>query len=116
MTLSKLGVKVFSIFVFLASFATASEARKIHMAVATFSQSVLPMVVAQEKGYFREEDLDVELILTTASVANMALLGGNVDLSRAAPASLAPLPEVLHPNLFSFVLTGPCTGCMRNRK
>jgi ABC-type nitrate/sulfonate/bicarbonate transport system substrate-binding protein len=32
------------------------------------------MVVAQEKGYFREEDLDVELILMTASVANMALM------------------------------------------
>ena len=86
MTLSKLGVKVFSIFVFLASFATASEARKIHMAVATFSQSVLPMVVAQEKGYFREEDLEVELILMTASVANMALLGGNVDFISSGPS------------------------------
>jgi ABC-type nitrate/sulfonate/bicarbonate transport system substrate-binding protein len=68
MTLSKLGVKGFSIFVFLTSFATGAEARKIHMAVATFSQSVLPMVVAQEKGYFREEDLEVELILMTAPV------------------------------------------------
>jgi ABC-type nitrate/sulfonate/bicarbonate transport system substrate-binding protein len=86
MTLSKLGVKVFSIFVLLASFATASEARKIHMAVATFSQSVLPMVVAQEKGYFRGEDLEVELILMTASVANMALLGGNVDFISSGPS------------------------------
>jgi hypothetical protein len=74
------------------------------------------MVVAQEKGYFREEDLDVELILMTASVANMALLGETSTSSRAAPASLAPLPEALHLDLFSFVLTGPCTGCMGNRK
>jgi len=67
MTLAKFGVKAFSIFVLLASVATTAEARKVQMAVATFSQSVLPMVVAQEKGYFREDDLDVELILMTAS-------------------------------------------------
>ena len=82
MTLAKFGVKAFSILVLLASAATTAEARKVQMAVATFSQSVLPMVVAQEKGYYREEDLDVELILMTASVANMALLGGNVDSSQ----------------------------------
>ena len=57
MTLAKFGVKAFSIFVLLASVATTAEARKVQMAVATFSQSVLPMVVAQEKGYYREERL-----------------------------------------------------------
>ena len=86
MTLAKLRVKFFSMVVLLVSFATAAEARKVQMAVATFSQSVLPMVVAQEKGYFREEDLDVELILMTASVANMALLGGNVDFISSGPS------------------------------
>ena len=86
MILPKLQVKSFSMFVLLVSFATAAEARKVQMAVATFSQSVLPMVVAQEKGYFREEDLDVELILMTASVANMALLGGNVDFISSGPS------------------------------
>src|ERR1043166_197153 len=56
------------------------------MAVATFSQSVLPMVVAQEKGYFREEDLDLSLILMIAAVANMALIGGNVDFISSGPS------------------------------
>jgi len=65
--------------IFLLALAPHAEARKVQVAVATFSQSVLPLVVAQEKGYYREEDLDVQLILMTASVANMALLGGNVD-------------------------------------
>ena len=65
----------FGALIFLVSFAGGAEARKVQMAVATFSQSVLPMVVAREKGYFRDEDLDVELILMTASVANMALMG-----------------------------------------
>ena len=91
MTLPKLGVKVFSIFVLLASFASAAEVRKVQMAVATFSQSVLPMVVAREKGYFGEEDLDVELILMTAAVANMALLGGNVDFISSGPSVIGAI-------------------------
>jgi NitT/TauT family transport system substrate-binding protein len=74
------------ILVLFASLSATAEARKVQMAVATFSQSVLPMVVAQEKGYFREEDLDVDLILMTAAVANMALLGGNVDFISSGPS------------------------------
>jgi ABC-type nitrate/sulfonate/bicarbonate transport system substrate-binding protein len=98
----RLGVKTLGGFLILISFATAVEARKVQMAVATFSQSVLPMVVAQEKGYFRDEDLDVELILMTASVANMALLGGNVDFISSGPSVIsaiargAPLRFVFH--------------------
>ena len=86
MTRLKLAVKVLSIFVLLEGLATAGEPKKIRMAVATFSQSVLPMVVAREKDYFREEDLDVELILMTASLANMALLGGSVDFISSGPS------------------------------
>src|SRR6185436_15495900 len=77
---------ILAVFLTIVCFAAGAEARKVQMAVATFSQSILPMVVAQEKGYFREEDLDVELILMTASVANMALMGGNVDFISSGPS------------------------------
>ena len=87
----KVGAKALVGFLMLVSFATVAEARKVQMAVATFSQSVLPMVVAQEKGYFREDDLDVELILMTAAVANMALLGGNVDFISSGPSVISAI-------------------------
>lgn len=83
--------KPFLVFLLIVSFASAAEARKVRMAVATFSQSVLPMVVAQEKGYFREEDLDVELILMPAAVANMALIGGNVDFISSGPSVIGAI-------------------------
>src|SRR5262245_20011110 len=91
MTRLKLAVKVLSIFLLLEGLATAGEPKKIRMAVATFSQSVLPMVVAREKDYFREEDLDVELMLMTASMANMALLGGNVDFISSGPSVIGAI-------------------------
>jgi len=78
----------FFILICLSSF---TEARKVRIAVATLSQSVLPLVVAQEKDYFKEENLDVELILTTASVANMALLGGNVDLISSGTTAIGAI-------------------------
>jgi NitT/TauT family transport system substrate-binding protein len=84
-------LKTLWILFLLIGFATAAEARRVQMAVATFSQSVLPLFVAQERGYFREEDLDVELILMTASVANMALLGGNVDFISSGPSAVGAI-------------------------
>jgi len=87
----KLGAILLLGFFFLVSLATVVEARKVQVAVATFSQSVLPFVVAQEKGYYREEDLDVELILMTASVANMALLAGNVDFISSGSSAMGAI-------------------------
>jgi NitT/TauT family transport system substrate-binding protein len=83
--------KALFVLLLLFGLAAEAEARKLHVAVATFSQSVLPLVVAQEKGYFREEDLDVELILMTASVANMALLGGNVDFISTGSSAIGAI-------------------------
>ena len=93
--------KALIVFIILICLPSATEARKVRIAVATLSQSVLPLVVAQEKGYFKEEDLEVELVLTTASVANMALLGGNVDFISSGTSAIgaisrrAPLKFVL---------------------
>jgi NitT/TauT family transport system substrate-binding protein len=91
MSLQKSRAKALWLFAFVFCLATPADARKVQMAVATFSQSVLPLVVAQEKGYFREEDLDVELILMTAAVANMALLGGNVDFISSGPSAVGAI-------------------------
>ena len=77
--LRRMKLKLIFAFTFLLIFETEGEARKVQVAVATFSQSVLPLVVARERGFFREEDLDVELILMAAPIANLALIGGNVD-------------------------------------
>lgn len=91
MMLNKLGASAFFAFFCLVSLAHAADPRKVRVAVATFSQSVLPFVVAQEKGYYREEDLDVELILMTASVANMALMGGNVDFISSGSSAMGAI-------------------------
>ena len=91
MILRKLALEACLAVTLLAAFAADGEPRMVRMAVATFSQSVLPMVVARDKGYFRVEDLDVELILMTASAANMALIGGNVDFISSGPSAIGAI-------------------------
>jgi NitT/TauT family transport system substrate-binding protein len=98
----KLGLKIlFACFILLTA-ANDAQARKVQVAVATLSQSVLPLVVAQERGYYRAEDLDVQLILMPASVANLALIGANVDFISSGGSAIT---AILHgaPLRFVFV-------------
>lgn len=74
----------FSIFLFVSD----GEARKVRMAVPAHSVSFISFAVAKEKGYYLEEGLDVELILMASNVANMALIGGDVDFSGVPAAGL----------------------------
>ena len=43
------------------------------------TQAVLAFTIARDKGYYRAEGLDVELILMSAPTASRALLSGDVS-------------------------------------
>jgi hypothetical protein len=53
------------------------------------SISELPFKVAQLKGFWREEGLDVEAILIRGAVGMQALLGGSVDYTSAYGSTIA---------------------------
>lgn len=55
------GVIVF--FVLLCGVTTA-EARKIRVAIPVPGKSEIVFVAAKEKGYYKDEDLEVELVVT----------------------------------------------------
>jgi NitT/TauT family transport system substrate-binding protein len=52
---------------------------------------VLPFTIARDKGYYRAEGLDVELILMSAPNASRALLSGDVAVATVGGAGLPPL-------------------------
>lgn len=69
----------------------SSQARSIKVSVPAQSVSHVGFYVAQEKGYYRDEGLDVELILMNAAVAVRALIGGDVDFTTVGGSGIPPI-------------------------
>jgi NitT/TauT family transport system substrate-binding protein len=72
-------------------FATKGQTRPVRVAVAGLSGDV-HVLIAKEKGYYRDEGLEPEIILVSSGVANQALIGGSVEFSTQAGTAL---PAVL---------------------
>ena len=69
----------------------AQELRKVHLAVPGISPGAAgPFTVAREMGYYREEGLQVEMVVMPAAVSSQALIGGNVEFISAGGAVLPP--------------------------
>ena len=67
----------------------SAQLKKIRFSVSAISIAELPFRIAQFKGFYREEGLDVEVILIRGAVGMQALIGGSVDYSSAAGSAIA---------------------------
>ncbi len=74
--------------VLVASTATA-QIKKIHFSTTSIAVTELQFRIAQMKGFYREEGLDLETLLIRGSVGMQALIGGSVDYSSAAGSIIA---------------------------
>jgi NitT/TauT family transport system substrate-binding protein len=61
--------------------AGAADARKVTLSYSAVSMTWFPVKVAIEKGFFRSEGLDPQLIQMNGNVATVALANGHVDFS-----------------------------------
>ncbi len=67
------------------------RAEVFKVAMPSTTQAVLPFTIARDKGYYRAEGLDVELILMSAPNASRALLSGDVAVATVGGAGMPPL-------------------------
>jgi ABC-type nitrate/sulfonate/bicarbonate transport system substrate-binding protein len=61
--------------------AIAAEARKVTFSYSAISMTWFPVKVAIEKGFFRSEGLEPQLIQMNGNVATVALANGHIDFS-----------------------------------
>ena len=73
----------------LASSPTPAQLKKIRFSMTSIAVTDLQFKIAQLKGFYREEGLDLETILIRGAVGTQALIGGSVDYSSAAGALIA---------------------------
>jgi NitT/TauT family transport system substrate-binding protein len=75
--------------IFFGASAAPAQLKKVRFSTSAISISELPFKVAQLKGFWREEGLDVETILIRGAVGMQALLGGSVDYTSASGSTIA---------------------------
>ena len=67
----------------------SAQTRKVRFSVSAVSIAEFPFRLAQVKGFYREEGLEVEVILIRGAVGLQALLGGSVDYTSASGSTIA---------------------------
>src|SRR5574341_1615101 len=97
-------VRIVSIVLLLLLIAGTRDGRAevFKVAMPSTTQAVLAFTIARDKGYYRTEGLDVELILMSAPTASRAVLSGDVAVATVGGAGL---PPVLRGSPLKFLFT-----------
>jgi NitT/TauT family transport system substrate-binding protein len=88
--MQKISTVIFTLFIFLIAGRPAfAQLKKIHFSTTSIAVTELQFRIAQMKGFYREEGLDLETLLIRGSVGMQALIGGSVDYASAAGSIIA---------------------------
>jgi ABC-type nitrate/sulfonate/bicarbonate transport system substrate-binding protein len=75
-------VKIFAVCVAIVVFGGGVEsADRVRIGVSNYNLSNLTVGVAQTRDFFKQEDIDAEIVRMNPNVASMALVSGDVDYS-----------------------------------
>src|SRR5882724_6478870 len=86
-----LNLVIGAVLLFDGSRSVAQELVKVPVQIPAITPAVTAFAVARERGYYRQEALDVQLIVMPSGLGTQALLGGNVKFSTAGGAGLLPI-------------------------
>jgi ABC-type nitrate/sulfonate/bicarbonate transport system substrate-binding protein len=59
----------------------AQNFERVVMAVPNIGLSQLPALVAQEKGFYKQEQLEVLIVVMDGTIATRAMIGGDIDFN-----------------------------------
>ena len=66
-----------------------AAARRVKIAIPGYNITQIAFFAAKDKGYFKEEGLDVDLIQMTGNLANLTLMSGEVEFTSVPAAAMA---------------------------
>ena len=79
-----------SAFCVLFGWLSDAHSRRVRMALSVPGKSEIVFVTAKDKGYYNDEGLEAELIVT-GGINRLALIAGEVDFSSSGSASIIPV-------------------------
>src|ERR1041384_8077131 len=74
--------------ILLISLAEAASAERVKLALPSKSLGYLPLFVAMNRGFFKDENIDLEVVLMLPDIAHNALFQGEIDYHGAADSAL----------------------------
>jgi NitT/TauT family transport system substrate-binding protein len=84
-----------------------SGRKKIRLSLSSTNVALLPTFAAYDKGFFRDEGFDVELIQMPATLASTALLTGDLDYNGAATGVISAAVQGRPMKVLIFTVSRP---------
>ena len=75
----------------IAGLSGRAQSATVRVAVPTLSMVVIAFTAAKERGYYRDEGLDVDLVQMRDTLGISALIGGNVDFASMSGAGMTAM-------------------------
>jgi NitT/TauT family transport system substrate-binding protein len=91
----------------LISSAAFAQLKKVRLAIPTVDIVTLPLKMAQAKGFYQKEGLEVEIILIAGALGVRAVLGNSVEFSTASGSVLAAAARGVPVKLVSVITAKP---------
>src|SRR5215813_14092518 len=87
--------------------AQANAADKIRVSVTNYNMSYLAAGVAAQRGFFKEEGLDVEIVRMNANVAMSSLISENVDYTMIFASVIRAAMRVIPLKVIAVLIDSP---------
>jgi ABC-type nitrate/sulfonate/bicarbonate transport system substrate-binding protein len=84
-------LKLLVCFLTIVGLVAETKAASVRVAVPTLSMVVIAFTAAKEKGYYRDEGLDVDLVVMRDTLGISALIGGNAEFASMSGAGLTAI-------------------------
>lgn len=93
-----------------------SGGKRIRLSLSSTNVALLPTYAAYDKGFFRDEGFDVELIQMAATLASTALLTGDLDYNGAATGVISAAVQGRPMKVLIFTVSRPLMFLMSKRE
>jgi NitT/TauT family transport system substrate-binding protein len=96
--------------------ASAQSLKKVRMALPTSSISFLAFYAALEKGFYKQEGIDLELILMQPTLASTAVLTGDIDYNGAVTGVIGAAVQGRPVKVLIFTVARPLEFLMSRKE
>jgi NitT/TauT family transport system substrate-binding protein len=90
-TVKKLAALIIAVLLLMGAKSSAQELVKVPVQIPSISPAISAFAIARDRGYYRQEGLDVQLIVIPSALGMQALLAGNIKFSTAGGSGLLPI-------------------------